>query len=144
MKRIAILMAIGLAVGMIPTMAEAASFKLIVHKSNPVDSISKSELADLFLKKTTRWQNGRSVTPIDQSDRNSIREEFSGSVLGKDVSSVKSYWQRMIFSGRATPPAELATDAEVIDFVRSNAEAIGYISSGASTGADVKIIDVTN
>lgn len=142
MKRIVNIIIISLLIGMIPTAAHAASFKVIVHESNPVDSISKSDLADYFLKKKTRWQSGRAVTPVDQTEKNGVRDEFCRNVLGKEVPWVKSYWQRMIFSGRETPPAELSSDAEVVSFVSSNPDAIGYVTSGASTGSGVKVVKV--
>lgn len=144
MKRFALMcMAIFIFV-IAPVPCHAASYQVIVQKANPIDSISKSELADVFLKKTTRWRNGRAVTPVDQADRNSIRGEFDLAVLGKEVAWVKSYWQRMIFSGRATPPPELANDFEVVDFVRTNPDAVGYVSDGASLGSGVKILKVTD
>lgn len=144
MKRFVLIIVAVLAGLLVPGTVSAASYQVIVHKSNPIDSISRDELADIYLKKTTRWRNGRTATPVDQADRNAIREEFDLAVLGKEVPWVKSYWQRMIFSGRSTPPAELATDAEVIEFVGSNPDAVGYVESGASLGGSVKVLKVTN
>ena len=63
-------------------------------------------------------------------------------VHGKKVSSVKSYWQTMIFSGRATPPPELDSDRQVLDYVRGKPGAIGYVSAGATLGNGVKALRV--
>ena len=144
MKRIIYVIVISLLMGLIPGTAEAASFRVIVHDSNPIDSISKSDLADYFLKKKTRWQSGRAITPVDQSEKSPARDQFSRNVLGKEVPWVKSYWQRMIFSGRATPPAELSSDAEVLAFVSSNPDAIGYLEGSGSAGSGVKVIALTD
>ena len=122
--------------------AEASEVKVVVHGSNPLETITREKLSDLFLKKTTRWETGRAVTPVDQPDSASIREEFSRKVLSKEVAWVKSYWQKMIFSGRATPPAELSSDAEVLAFVRSNPDSIGYVSAGVTQTAGIKILHV--
>jgi ABC-type phosphate transport system substrate-binding protein len=122
--------------------AAHADYKVVVHTSNSVDSVSKDKLADLFLKKVTRWDNGRSVTPVDQSEKNAVRDQFSKGALRKEVSWIESYWQKMIFSGRATPPAKLTSDSEVLDFIRSNPDAIGYVSHGASLPAGVKAVSV--
>lgn len=124
--------------------AQAAGVKLVVHATNAVDSITKAKVADLFLKRVTRWENGRTVTPVDQSEKNAVRTVFSKELLGKEVSWVKSYWQKMIFSGRATPPAELSSDSEVLELIRTNTDAIGYVSDSATIPAGVKTLTVQN
>lgn len=122
--------------------ARAAGVKLVVHASNSVDSISKDKVADLFLKRVTRWENGRAVTPVDQSEKSPVRGAFTKDLLDKEVVWVKSYWQKMIFSGRGTPPAELKSDSEVLDLVKSNADAIGYVADTATIPGGVKVLTV--
>ena len=84
--------------------AYAAGYKLIINNSVHVESLSKKEVSDLFMKRTSRWSSGTPVVPIDQSDRTAVREEFSKDVHGKPAAAVKSYWQQQIFSGRDVPP----------------------------------------
>ena len=120
-----------------------AGVKVVVHATNTADSVSKTKAADLFLKRVTRWENGRAVTPVDQSEKSTIRTAFTKDVLGKEVAWVKSYWQKMIFSGRATPPVELSSDNEVLEFVRNNADAIGYVSEGATLPGGVRAVSVS-
>ena len=121
----------------------AADVKIVVHASNGTDSITKAKAADLFLKRVTRWENGRAVTPVDQSEKSSLRATFSKDLLGKEVAWVKSYWQKMIFSGRATPPAELPSDREVLELVRTNPDAIGYVADTATIPGGVKVLTVS-
>jgi len=121
-----------------------AGVTVIVHPTNAVESITKAKIADLFLKRVTRWENGRAVIPVDQSEKSAARAAFTKDLLGKEVSWVKSYWQKMIFSGRATPPAELSSDSQVLDFIRANADAIGYVSDGTAIPAGVKALTVQN
>lgn len=124
--------------------ARAAGVKIVVHSSNAVDSLSKAKVGDLFLKRATRWENGRNVTPVDQTEKSDARAAFSKDLLAKEVQWVKSYWQKMIFSGRATPPAELSGDAQVLEFIRLNPDAIGYVSETATTSGPVKVVKVTD
>ena len=138
MKRLFVVLA---ALLIVPVAADAA-VKVIVHPSNGVASLTKEKAGEIFLKKLTRWENGKSIVPVDQSDKTEVREDFSHSVLSKEVAWVKSYWQKMIFSGRATPPAELAGDAEVISFVKANPDAIGYVSEAAAAAPGVKAVEV--
>lgn len=126
---------------LIATLLQAQSYKVIVNSSNPEASISASDLSKYFLKKTTKWANGEKVIPIDQSASSAVRGDFSKAALGKSVSAIKSYWQQYVFSGSGTPPIEKGSDAEVIEFVKNNAGAIGYISSTTNTN-EVKVITV--
>jgi ABC-type phosphate transport system substrate-binding protein len=122
--------------------AQAAGVKVVVHTTNALDSITKAKVAELFLKRVTRWENGRAVTPVDQSEKNAARGVFTKEILGKEVLWVKSYWQKMIFSGRATPPAELSSDNEVLELIRTSTDAIGYVSDTATIPAGVKTLTV--
>lgn len=122
--------------------SQAAGVKIVVHTTNALNSISKTKVADLFLERVTRWENGRTVTAVDQSEKSTARVAFSKELLGKEVVWVKSYWQKMIFSGRATPPAELSSDTQVLEFIRTNPDAIGYVSDSATIPAGLKALTV--
>jgi len=121
--------------------AQAAPYKIVVNNSVSVSSLSKKAASDLFLKKTTKWEGGAAVLPVDQLDSSSTREGFSKSVHGKTAAAVKSYWNQQIFSGREVPPVEKKSDAEVLSFVRSTPGAIGYVSDSASTDG-VRVVTI--
>ena len=121
--------------------AQAASFKIIVNNSVSVSSLSKKAASDLFLKKTTKWESGAAVTPVDQLDSSNTREGFSKAIHGKPAAAVKSYWNQQIFSGRDVPPVEKKSDAEVLSFVRSTPGAIGYVSDGAAADG-VRVVTI--
>ena len=104
--------------------------------------MSKDEVARIFLKKATKFPDGRSASPVDLAVNSSIRENFSKSVLGKPASAVDAYWQQQIFSGRDIPPPQKSENA-AISFVRSNENGIAYVSAGADTKG-VKVINVAD
>jgi ABC-type phosphate transport system substrate-binding protein len=119
-----------------------AGYNVVVHASNPISSISRDEASKLFLKKTPKWGTGAEVVPVDLPEGSAVREAFTKTVLKKSVAAVKSYWQQQIFSGRGVPPTEKSSDAEVVSFVRSNPNAIGYVSATAPVGSAVKVVTV--
>ena len=120
---------------------QAQSFKLIVHPDNPAKSIAKTDLSKIFLAKTSKWEHGVAVEPVEQED-SSMREAFSLFVHGMSASSVKNYWDE-IFSGRGVPPPDAANDAEVVAHVRERPGAIGYVSANARLDG-VKEIAIAN
>lgn len=107
-------------------------FQVIVHEANPTTLLNTDELSDLFLKKKARWKNGNTVDPVDQAVGSEVRAKFSDAVHRRSTASVKSFWQRQIFSGSGTPPVELENDSAVIAYVRDHPNAVGYVSNQAS------------
>ncbi|HEV7241734.1 MAG TPA: hypothetical protein VGQ36_21050 [Thermoanaerobaculia bacterium] len=117
-------------------------FQVVVHRANPVTSLSRAQLSALFMRRTRRWPDGTDVRPVEPA-RARVREDFSRAIHGKSLAYVTRYWHRVIFSGRGVPPDELASDAAVIEFVKSQRGGIGYIDAGTPPGDDVKVIAVT-
>lgn len=119
-----------------------AAVVVVVNAANPVSTLTKEQVSDLFLKKVTRWESDKIVMPVDQERNSKTRELFSRAVHRRSISAVASYWQTQIFSGNNVPPATKATDADVLAFVRANPNAIGYVSGATPLGADVKAVTV--
>ncbi len=97
----------------------------------------------MFLGKGQRWPNGQEALPVDQPDHSPARAAFARRVLGKSPDAIRFYWQEQIFSGRATPPPERVSDIDVLTYVRSNPNAIGYVLPDTDLGSGVKAISVT-
>lgn len=115
-------------------------YALIVNTANPTTSITREQAARIFLRKVTSWESGQPAAPVDLAEGAPARVAFSKEVLGKSVGAVKSYWLQAIYSGGSPPPPERATESDVVAFVRSNPNAIGYIavaSSGPPAGVRV-------
>jgi ABC-type phosphate transport system substrate-binding protein len=121
--------------------AASSGFRVIVNPANTAVALERRFLADAFLKKSTRWSSGELIRPVDQGSDSNVRRHFSEDVLNRTVASVKSYWQTLIFSGRAIPPPELDDDAEVMRYVAKYAGAIGYVS-GAAELTGVRVVAV--
>lgn len=121
--------------------AKTQGFKVIVNSRSDVSSLSKREVSRLFLKKVKMWDNDLKVIPVDLPSNEEAREMFSREIHGKSVSAIEAYWQQRVFSGRDVPPPEKRSDASVIDFVRENPGAIGYVSENANVRG-VKVIEV--
>lgn len=120
----------------------AQSYKIIVHASNPISSMTKDDVSRIFLKKNTEF-NGTTALPVDLVSDNPVRHSFSSYIHGKSVAAVKAYWQQQIFSGRGVPPPEKSSDRGVIAYVWANPGAIGYVSASTPTEG-VKIIVITD
>jgi ABC-type phosphate transport system substrate-binding protein len=127
--------------------ATDAHFVVVVAASNPVSSIKREELARLFLKKTSRWSDGREVVPVDQSAGSAVRGAFTRSVLSVEgmgqISAVQNFWLQQVYSGHGAPPPVKPSDADVIAFVNANPGAIGYVSAAPSAGT-AKVLTIAD
>ena len=125
----------------VSALAQGPAYRVIVHPSNEVTSLTRDQVADAFLKKITRWPSGEAIRPVDLHSDASVRQKFARDVLRRSLAAVRSYWQQLIFSGRNIPPPELDSDAAVLAYVLRYPGAIGYVSVDADV-ADAKVITV--
>jgi ABC-type phosphate transport system substrate-binding protein len=133
--------------GSIAVAEEVVVFQVIVHVSNPTKQLSKQELSQLFLKKVTQWKDSNeAVLPIDLVDNSLVRQKFSEIIHGREVASIKAYWQKQIFSGRGVPPEEKKSDEDVLKYVSENPGAVGYIAEATKIDAydNVKVVEIAN
>ena len=132
---------LGLVVGAGQLAAQDSGFKVIVHSTNPASAMSRGDLSKIFLKRTTKWSDGRAATPLDLPESSGTRARFSRAVHNKSVDAIKAYWQQMVFSGRGVPPAQRASVQEIVNYVQSNPGAVGYVPAGSSVG-NCKVLSI--
>ncbi len=128
--------------GLAATDRDDPGFLVVVHAGNPEPAIDRSTLSKMFLAKRREWEGGGPVRVIDRTADSTVREAFSDMIHQRSVTEIKSYWQRMLSSGRDTPPPEVGSDGEVLDFVRGHPGAVGYVDSDTALDAGVKALAV--
>ncbi|HEU4653182.1 MAG TPA: hypothetical protein VFS47_04310 [Steroidobacteraceae bacterium] len=111
----------------------SAEVVVVVNPSNPVANMTADQVADYFLGKSTALQ------PVDLPESSATRTQFYQKVTGKDAAQVKAVWTRLIFTGKATPPKEVSSSADVKKTVAGNDKAIGYIEKSA-VDSSVKVV----
>jgi ABC-type phosphate transport system substrate-binding protein len=122
------------------------AYVLVVSSAHPSGAVKRRELARIFLKKSTRWEDGTAALPVDQSAAAVVRSSFTHDVMRTEglgqLSSVVGYWQQQLFSGAGAPPPIKGSDAEVVAFVAANKGAVGYVTTAAElTG--VRILKIS-
>ncbi|SFB98732.1 hypothetical protein [Massilia yuzhufengensis] len=129
-KILASLFAVAALGAVAPAMAEVV---VVVNPKAAEATMSKEQVAQFFLGKSS------SMTPIDQADASAIRTEFYKKVADKDAAQAKALWSKLVFTGKATMPKEVADSAAVKAAVAANPKAIGYIDKSAVDGS-VKVV----
>lgn len=113
------------------TTTSAADIVVVGHPS--AAPMSKDQVSDVFLGKNT------ALNPVDQPEAAGIRPEFYKRAVGRDPSQMKATWARLVFSGKAQAPKEMADAAAVKKAVAADPKIIGYIDKTA-VDASVKVL----
>lgn len=112
-----------LALALAPT--ASADLAVIANRKNELAPLATEEVQDVFLGRTRTFPNHRFALPFDQSSP--LRGEFYQKLTGRLLPQIDAYWARIVFSGQGSPPPKLPDDAAVLQMVRENEDAIGYI-----------------
>jgi ABC-type phosphate transport system substrate-binding protein len=115
-----------------------AEVSVIVHPSNN-SALDKDTISRIFLGKNRGFPGGGDAIPVTFKEGTPASDQFTENVLSKSPKQLKSYWAKMIFTGKGTPPKQMDADAEVVSLVSKNPSVIGYVTSG-SEGPGVKVV----
>ncbi|MCV6590809.1 MAG: phosphate ABC transporter substrate-binding protein [Marinobacterium sp.] len=116
----------------------SAELVVIANSALVADGLDKRAVKQLFLGKTRKLAGTR-VVLLDQSAGSAEREQFYSQVTGKSAAQLKSYWSRLIFTGKGKPPEVVGDGAAVKARVASTSGAVGYVDAGQVDGS-VKVL----
>lgn len=115
-----------------------ADIAVVVNPAN-TNAVSADDLNRLFLGRASSFADGSKAIPLNMAEGKPARDEFDSKVLNRSAAQLKAYWSKLVFTGKGTPPKELADDAAVKAAVAADSSAIGYISS-SSVDSSVKVV----
>ena len=117
----------------------AAEVVVVVSASNGNTELDEKQVYNIFMGKSKSFPDGGKALPVDHNKGSSLRDIFREEVLHKSSSQLNTYWSRLIFTGKGTPPQELGNSAEVKALVSANPNIIGYIDA-ADVDGSVKVL----
>jgi ABC-type phosphate transport system substrate-binding protein len=109
--------------------ATAQEVVAVVSSRSPVTALNSTQVADIFLGRSTRFPDGTQAVPIDQAEESELRDRFYTTYAGKSPSQVKAHWAKIIFTGRGQPPRQVSNSQEAKKAIADNPQAIGYIDA---------------
>ncbi len=119
-----------------------ADLFFIANKAVVVDSVTKTQIKDIFLGIQVKWPDNSQVKAVTM--RNApFHKEFAKSYTKKNPSQFKRYWKQMVFTGKGSFLKNVKSDDELIKYIGSTAGAIGYTSTKVELD-DIKIITISN
>ena len=107
--------------------APPPTFRVIVHRDNPVSVLTVAELQRIFRKQTRMWPTGESMVPVDWDATSPVRADFSDKVMRRSVREMAEFWVQQNITQGLTPPTTLKSTRAVLRFVASVPGAIAYV-----------------
>jgi hypothetical protein len=104
---------------------------VIVNKSVAADSISAAALKDIYTGNTKYWPDGQNVDIALLDDETGTTDAALNEVSGMGASYFRTFWQRMVFSGRGQQPDRIGDAASLVAFVASTKGAIAIVPANA-------------
>src|ERR1700733_10938993 len=69
----------------------SADVVAVVSAVSPISALSKTQVVDIFLGKRTRFPDGTSAVPIDQTEGSSVREDFYSKFAAMSPAQLKGF-----------------------------------------------------
>ncbi|MBL7647623.1 MAG: hypothetical protein JNK74_15660 [Candidatus Hydrogenedentes bacterium] len=120
----------------------APRIAVVTHVENETASITRTELARMFRKTQTEWEDGEHCIPIDQAGGD-IRTAFGRIVLEQTPDEWKRYWIQQTMTGNARPPIALDGSETVKKYVRKLKGAVAYIYE-SEVDDTVRVLAITD
>jgi hypothetical protein len=120
----------------------SANFAVVANSSFPGESVSKSELTNIFSGSVTSFQGKKLAIHILPSTDPAAKALFDS--IGLNSSQFEQGWIEKALSGQANPPKKVQTVDEMLSAIGAKDGAIGFIpadAAGKATGS-VKVIAV--
>ena len=116
---------------------------IVVNSSNTLTTLSKQDCKNIFLGKKTTWNNGSPIIFVEPKANSDLKKGFNADFLGMTTAEVQKYWVRETIRGNLPLPQTVASPEEIITYLSSNSNAIGYLDKAAvPTSGKLKVITV--
>jgi hypothetical protein len=112
----------------LPTLAtRAGDLVVVVNAHSGVEHLTHDDAINIFMGRYRRLPSGLAAIPIDLHGSLPEKSQFYRLLVDKDISEINTYWARLTFSGKASPPRQAQSTAEMLNWMARTPGAIGYI-----------------
>ena len=118
-----------------------ADVVIIANKSVKEDRKSKDDIKNIFLGKIVKWEDGTKINIAVLKKENELHKTFAKDYTQKTTSQFEKWWRQMVFTGKGTLPKTFESQETLVEYVKENGGAIGYVDNADITG-EIKIIAV--
>ncbi|MBI3399514.1 MAG: hypothetical protein HY265_03525 [Deltaproteobacteria bacterium] len=99
---------------------------VIVNEKGPLINIAERDIKDIYLGEKRIVSDVR-ITPFEPKD-NDIKERFLSSFIKMADKEYRIYWTKKVFQDGIQPPASLTSMEDIVEMVKREKGAIGYVN----------------
>lgn len=119
-----------------------AEIAIIVHRSNPVDNLTRAELRQIFRLERQSWPSNKKITVVMRDSGQAERTQMLRALCSmSEVDFARHVLQATFRGDAASPPRTISTADGMRRFVFNVPGAIGYVR-GNELDDTVKVIRV--
>ncbi len=113
-----------------PVAASRGAVPLVVNATNPLNSVTSSQLRRIFLGDESRWPSNQKITILLPPSANEERKFFLHAVLDMTDDDFVRHWISRVFQGEATAgPKTASSPSSMARLVAALPAAIGVLST---------------
>ena len=106
----------------------AEAVEVIANKGIPVSELSVANARAIFGMRQVKWPDGTLIRVFVLPDNHPVHGALCKEQLNIYPYQLRQSWDRLVYSGMAQAPTEVATEAELVARVATTPGAIGYAS----------------
>jgi ABC-type phosphate transport system substrate-binding protein len=110
----------------------AHAVEIIAHRGVPEQALTLAGARAMFGMRLTQWSDGQAVRVFVLPDRHPTHVAFVKTRLDLYPYQLRQNWDRLVFSGMAQAPIEVADEREMLRRVAATPGAIGYVRKAGS------------
>jgi len=115
---------------------------IVVHRANPVESLTVPELRRIFMLETQNWPHGRRITVVLREKGQPERDEAIRMICGISEAEYERNLLLQTFRGSVTrPPRSIQSASGMLRFIFNTPGAIGYVRAGEVDNS-VKVVAI--
>lgn len=127
-----------LALSLLAAPGALAQIVIVAGARSPLPELTPEQTEQFYLGRAHTLPDGSVVTLADLPP-GSIRDHFYQQLTRKNASQIRAHWSRMVFTGRALPPQQADSVAELRQWLTAQPNLIGYMPATEADGR-VKVL----
>lgn len=119
--------------------AAAEEMAVVTAAKGPIVTLERDTAEQLYLGRRSVLADGQPVQLLDLP-AGPERDRFYQLLTGKRPSQIRAYWSRLVFTGRALPPREVASIDDVRRILLENPGTVGYLPAAPAADPALRVL----
>lgn len=100
---------------------------VVIDEASGVERLTHEQVVNIFLGRFRQLPNGLVAIPIDRPQDERLMADFYRLLVDKTPAEIRSYWSRLIFSGKTAPPRQAQSSTELLAWLTKTPGTIAYM-----------------